>query len=259
MSVEYYIALWDSIGHLLHAMLLKGIRDRCFSSVSVQGVIVLLPKSGNFRLLNNGRPITLLNSMFKICSKHYQMLLAKVCIEFISPYQSTFIPGRTIHHALLLTIEAIHKARLVVENFCFMKLDIHKAFDSLEWDFLFAVLESFGFGPKFISYICASTMGAASNMLLNGRFTTPFPILRSIRQGCPLSTFLFVMVMEILSNMLSRAIANGHLHGVTFPELEYQIIHGIYADDIHMILEDQQQEIEFYLGLFIRFGEASGL
>lgn len=56
-------------------------------------------------------------------------------------------------------------------------------------------------------------MGVASSILLNGRFTDPFPIPRSIRQGCPLSALLFVVVMDILSNLISSWIANGNLHG----------------------------------------------
>lgn len=87
VPMEFYIALWESVGHLLHTMLIEGIREGHFNPVFVWGVIVLLPKSSDFRLLNNRLPITLLNSMFKISSKHYQMLLAKVCIDFISPYQ----------------------------------------------------------------------------------------------------------------------------------------------------------------------------
>lgn len=161
--------------------------------------------------------------MFKICSKHYQMILAEVCMDFISPYQSAFIPGRTIHHALLLTTEAIHRAKQAAEAFTFMKLDITKAFDSLEWGFLFAALESFGFGPRFLNYIRATTVGAASNVLLNGRFTEPFPISRSIWQGYPLSALLFAVVMDVLSNMLSTAVSEHHIQGVQFPELEYQI------------------------------------
>lgn len=120
-----------------------------------------------------------------------------------------------------------------------MKLDIRKAFDSLEWEFLFVVLETFGFGPNFVSYICASTLGVASCVLLNGHFTNPFPITHSIWQGCPLLDVLFVVVMDILSNMLSSAIVDRRLHSVSFPEVQYQIGHGIYVDDIHLILEDR--------------------
>lgn len=79
-----------------------------------------------------------------------------------------------IHHALLLTTKAIHRARATTKNFIFMKLDIKKVFDSLEWGFLFATLESFGFGPLFISYIKASTVGATSCVLLNKHFTAGY-------------------------------------------------------------------------------------
>lgn len=85
--VKYYLDLWESIGHLLHLIFVEGIWEDRFNLVFVRGVIVLLPKARDFKLLHNNCPITLFNSMFKIYSKHYQMLLAKVCMEFISPYQ----------------------------------------------------------------------------------------------------------------------------------------------------------------------------
>lgn len=130
-------------------MLIEGIRDGCFSLVFVRGAIVLLPKAGDLKLLNNRHPITLLNTMFKFFLKHYQ-LLAEVFIDFISPFQSAFISGKIIHHALLLTIEAIHREKLATKSFIFMKLDIQKAFNSLEWEFLFPILQGFNFDPRFI-------------------------------------------------------------------------------------------------------------
>lgn len=108
--VEFYLASWESISHLLHFILLKGIHEGNFFPIFIKGVIVLLPKFGDFQLLDNKQPITLLNSMFKIFLKHYQLLLAKVCMDFINPYQSAFIPGRMIHHALLLATKALHRA-----------------------------------------------------------------------------------------------------------------------------------------------------
>lgn len=140
-----------------------------------------------------------------------------------------------------------------------MKLDIRKAFDSLEWGFLFAVLAKFGFGPRFINYVKATTVGAASSVLLNGRFTAPFPISRSIRQGCPLSALLFVIIMDVLSNMITAAVADEHIQGVSFPDLPYRIGHGIYADDIHVVIQDRPEDVTFYLGLFDKFGDVSGL
>lgn len=79
-------------------------------------------------------------------------------------------------------------------------------------------------------------MDVASCVMLNDRFTAPFPISRSIRQGCPLSTLLFAVAMEVLSNMIADAVRRQHLHGVSFAELDYQIAHDIYADDIHLFI-----------------------
>lgn len=195
--------------------------------------------------------------MFKICSKHYQLLLVEVCIEFISPYQSAFVLGHTIHHALLLTAKALHQAARA-EDFLFLKLNVKKAFNSLEWEFLFVVLQKFGFGPNFISYIKAATVGAASKVL-NGRFTSLFPISRPIRQGCPLSALLFVIVNNVLSSLLTSVVEGYRLYGVQFPEHNIQTAHGIYADDVYLIIEDREDDLIFCQQLFNNFGDYSGL
>lgn len=156
-------------------------------------------------------------------------------------------------------MEALHLAKVAEATFIFMKLDIWKAFGYLEWGFIFVVLAKFRFVPCFINYIWATMVGVASFVLLNGCFTTPFPISRSIRQSCPLSALLFMIVMDVLSNMITTMVVNEYIHGVPFPKLPYQIGHGIYADDIHLIIQDHQEDITFCLELFDHFGVVFGL
>lgn len=98
VPVEYYLALWDSVGQLLHWLVISGIQIGRFLPIFIRGPIILIPKSGDERDLDYKCPITLLNVMFKICSKFYQLCLFEACIDLISKQQSAFILGRTKMH-----------------------------------------------------------------------------------------------------------------------------------------------------------------
>lgn len=167
---------------------MEGIRSGQLRPIILQGNIVLIPKKGNPLLLSNKRPLTLLNTVYKIWAKAYQLKLTPILNRFISANQSAFLPGRSIHHSILLTNEILHRAGLSEEDVIFLELDVCKAFDKLERDFLLALLQHLGFGPQFIGFILAIIAVANSSVVVNGQQSKPFKISRSVRQGCPLTT-----------------------------------------------------------------------
>ena len=86
------------------------------------------------------------------------------------------------------------------------KLDIEKAYDHINWDFLFQILEKMGFGGKCISWIKWRISTTTFSVLFNGFPTGFFRSSRGLRQGDPLSPYLFVIGMEALSGLLKRAV-----------------------------------------------------
>lgn len=224
-----------------------------------QGHIVLIPKKGDQFLVSNKHPLTLLNVIYKIWAKAYQLRLSKVLNRFISYHQSAFLPGRSIHHSVLLRNEILHRVALSGLDFALLKLDICKAFDKTEWDFLIALLEHIGFGPNFIRFIIATMANTTSAVIINGHQSEPFKISQSMRQGCPPSPLLFIIVVDALSQMLELAMDDGHLKGLRLEPEGLHFLHGMYADNVNIVLEATSTNILRCKQLFGIFGQASGL
>lgn len=106
----------------------------------------------------------------------------------------------------------------VEESFLLLKLDTIKAFDCLGWSFLTRLLGKIGLGPNFIRMIESINTIATSSVLIQGRLSVPIPLKRSIRQGCPMSPLLFLIVANAMSLMISMATDNGLFRGVPIEE-----------------------------------------
>lgn len=111
------------------------------------------------------------------------------------------------------------------------KIDFEKAYDSLNWEFLFSMLSSFGFGSKWISWMKKCLSSARISILVNGSPTKEFSPQKGLRQGDPLSPFLFDLAAEGLNILLIRARELGLLKGVVFGANEIVVSHLQFADD----------------------------
>ncbi|XP_071715046.1 uncharacterized mitochondrial protein AtMg01250-like [Rutidosis leptorrhynchoides] len=111
------------------------------------------------------------------------------------------------------------------------KVDFEKAFDCLNWNFLMEVMESMGFGAKWRNWIFACLKSASVSILVNGSPTSEFTLKRGIRQGDPLSPFLFIIAAEGLNILTNAATEKGLFKGVEIGEDKVKISHLQYADD----------------------------
>lgn len=252
-------AMWTTMGPLILRVLNEGIATGAFNEKFTQGHIVLLPKKGDQRILSNKRPITLLNTVYKIGAKVMQRRLTPILQKIISPQQSAFLPGRNIHHSLVMLGEMLNQAAINGEDYVLLKRDVVKAFDKMEWPFLLEVLERAGFAGTLTGFLKASFASASSAVLLNGVPTCNIPLVRSVRQGCPLSPLLFILTFDVLSAMLQRAIDTGKIEGVIFPETGQHSLHNMYADDTSVIIRARAQYIRELHRILQCFGEVSGL
>lgn len=118
-----------------------------------------------------------------------------------------------------------------------MKLDFSKAYDCVRWDFLDIVMSHMGFGLKWRNWIaeCVSTARAA--VLVNGSVTNEFRLWRGLRQGDPLSPYLFIMVTEVLHLMLEKAELVGLIYGISNILMDQSISHLQFVDDIILFLK----------------------
>lgn len=203
-------------------------------------MIVQLPKKKDQKFLTNKCPITLLNVIYKIVAKVMQRCLTLVLQRVISPQQFAFLPGRNIHHSLFLLEEMLHQAESTGEEFVLLKMDVTKAFDSLECPFLLACLEKCGLAGTLTSFMKASFANAASTILLNGRLTRSIPLYnmsRSVQQGCPLSPLLFILAFDSLNYMLHAAITRRTMVGMQFSKQNVHALQNMYADELYLIIQ----------------------
>lgn len=111
------------------------------------------------------------------------------------------------------------------------KVDFEKAYDSVSWEYLDKIMEVMGCGEKWRRWIKDCLQSARSSVLLNGNPTTEFQLQRGLRQGDPLSSFLFILIMEGLRVCMEDATHNSIFKGVTIGEQNLHISHLFYADD----------------------------
>jgi hypothetical protein len=120
--------------------------------------------------------------------------------------------------SVILTHEVIHSLKTTKTPGMLIKLDLSKAFDRLSWQYLRSILESFGFASFWVNWILKLTSSTFFSILVNGVPSQPFSPTRGIRQGDPLSPFLFVLMVEGLGHYIKATIREGSLLGPTPPQ-----------------------------------------
>ncbi|XP_026410805.1 uncharacterized protein LOC113306033 [Papaver somniferum] len=180
--------------------------------------------------------------------------------KLISPYQTAFVPGRAIYDNIITAHEVIHsmKHKEGLSGTVELKLDLSKAFDRLEWNFLIKVLDSFGFSKEFCNLIIQCVSITSISMLLNGSPCDQFKPTRGIRQGDPLSPYLFILAMEYLSRSLLVAETNKSITGIKVSRKSLLISHLFFADDILIFGQANMQHLDHILHTLQEFGKLSG-
>lgn len=147
------------------------------------------------------------------------------------PEQTGYVEGRQILDSIFLAHEVIHLLHSTKTPGMLLKLDLSKAFDKISWDYLRSTLLAFGFDPTWVSWIVNLTSSALFSILINGVPSSPFSLTRGIRQGDPLSPFLFIILAEGLSRTLKATISDHSLSSLTLHGLSPPISHSQFVDD----------------------------
>ncbi|KAL3675310.1 hypothetical protein R1sor_025258 [Riccia sorocarpa] len=259
VPVEFFLIFWEVIAPLLFNATTEGIQQGLLNPFYNRGTITLLPKEGEPTLLGNKRPITLLNSVYKIWAKALQLRLSPILQRLITWEQNSFLPGRLLHSTVLLCNEAVHQAKHNGQPSVLLKLDFRKAFDMLNWEFLYKSMKQMDFGEEFIRMVTALNTNASSSVRINNTRSKTFKISRSVRQGCPLSPLLFTIALQVFSDAINSMIREGQLKGIELPGTGIQYCQGLFADDAHILLYADRTNLLNAKQLLQTFGVASGL
>jgi hypothetical protein len=210
------------------------LRNGETSELFNKGLIILIPKSGDHARIGNWRPIILLGSLYKILAKTLAMRLQTFLPSIIRPSQTGFVEGRCILDNTFLAQEAQDWAEESNQDLVLLLLDFEKAFDRIEWSFLFEALAKLRFCSLWIRWVSSLYKSASLAIKLNGVEGSTFPLDRSVRQGCPLSPYLFILATDVLAHML-----DDHRFGVKGLALPggRKITDQTFADDTALYLQ----------------------
>lgn len=235
LTAEFYKAFKDLLAPLL-LDLYQGIQSQQETPRNfAKGIITLIYKNkGNKNEIRNYRPISLLNTDYKILTKILANRLKIISGEIISRNQTYSIPDRDIQDSIMTIRDTVRG--MTAQGGLMLNLDMEKAFDRVEHSFMFKTLEKVGLGNGFIGWIKLLYANARSVIKCNGVVTESFRVERSLRQGCPLSALLFSIVAEPLAQSILKD--NG-IRGIETPRNESVRITQ-YADDITVTVKSDK-------------------
>ncbi|KAL4383150.1 hypothetical protein GQ457_15G021490 [Hibiscus cannabinus] len=221
--------------------------------------IVLIPKCQNPVNLEDYRPISLVGSVYKLLSKVLARRMGLVLGSIIGEQQFAFCPGKQILDCSLIANEVIDYSKRKGLKGVVFKVDFRKAYDTVDWNFLFAVMKIMGFGSVWCHWISMCISTAYISVLVNGSPSAPFAISRGLRQGCPLSPMLFNIVDEALSALLRNATARGLFTRLFIGQSRVEVSHIQFADDLILFCGADETQIKNVVRLLKGFELAAGL
>ncbi len=183
----------------------------------------------------NYRPITLLNTDYKVLSKCLAVRLAHVAPDIIHRAQAGFVPGRKIQNHTQLARMMMHWAEANDENGAIVALDQEKAYDKIAHDYLWRVLEKFGIPESLIKMLKSLYAHAETSIMINGILSRTYRVYRGVRQGDPLSCLLFDLAIEPLSAMIRKS----DIEGFDIPRCGETLKAVLFADDTTVYLSSR--------------------
>ncbi|PRQ19531.1 putative RNA-directed DNA polymerase [Rosa chinensis] len=223
--------------------------------------IVLIPKVPHPDQIGQFRPISLCNFSYKVLSKVLANRLRSILPSLISFNQAAFVHDRQIQDNIIVAHEVFHYLKNKRSGIDFdmgLKIDMNKAYDRIEWDFLQAVMLKMGFVASWVNLIMKCLNTVSFSVLLNGKPGPTFSPSRGWRQGDPLSPYLFILVAEVLTAMINRACLNHSPVGVQMGAEGPSISHLLFADDSLFFVKASVENCQSMMTILTNYCTASG-
>jgi len=257
-NVEFFLQFWDLIG----AEVLELVEESRLAGHVSGGLnstfIALIPKISKATSYNDFRPISLCNFLYKIISKVIAERLKPWLSRVISPEQFGFLKDRQIFDAVGAAQEGIHSIKDRKIKASLMKVDLNKAYDRVDWGYLRLLLLHIGLSGNVVRWIMACVTSVNFAVLVNGSPSGFFKSSRGLRQGCPLSPLLFLLIIEGLSRSISLAKERGFIKGVVISG-NLSLTHLLFVDDVLIFGRKCALEWMWYYRIIKEFCLATGM
>ncbi|GLU02749.1 hypothetical protein SLE2022_199870 [Rubroshorea leprosula] len=221
--------------------------------------IVLIPKTDNPQAIEEFRPISLIGVTYKIIAKLLANRLRKVLPKVIGDQQMAFIEGRMLVEGAVIANEILDEVKRKKKKGFLFKADFEKAYDKVSWEFIDYMMIRMGFSAMWRKWIQECLNSSSVSILINGSPTNQFPVNKGIRQGDPLSPFLFLIVAEGLNGLMSSAVDKERYKGVGIGNGDMVVTHLQFADDTIFFGEATEDNIRVIKCIMRTFELASGL
>lgn len=238
---------------------LRGVRNSGKIIKEVNNTfLALIPKKENPKSFNDFRPIALCNTLYKLLTKTLAARLQNLLPLIISEEQTGFVMDRSIYDGVIIAQEAIHSVQLNKSSSMLIKLDISKAYDKVDWCFLCKCLEAFGFSKTWINLIFECICTPRFSILVSGSLEGFFSSSRGLRQGDPMSPFLFIIMVEALGRSISMAKEKGKIQGIPITSGLPPFTHQQFIDDTMLFGQGDTGEARAFKDILNSYMMASG-
>jgi len=228
LTQEFYAFFWNTISDTLYESYLESINIKKLSISQRQNIISLLEKAGKDKTyIKNWRPISLINFDTKLLSKTYANRLKEVMPTLVHPNQVAYVKNRFIGEGIRVIDETMEYTRREKLEAYAVAIDFEKAFDSIDWEYLWKALEAFNIPTGFIDMIKLLYKDIESCVINNGTTTAYFKIKRGVRQGDPIAAYLFTLAIELLAINIRE---NDQIKGIQINNTTIKL--SMYADDM---------------------------
>ncbi|KAL0014213.1 hypothetical protein SO802_001282 [Lithocarpus litseifolius] len=261
MPPLFYQNFWSLVGDDVSKTILSMLNSATIPHPLNHTFITLIPKIKNPLATTDYRPISLCNVLYKIFSKVLANRLKKILPSIITKHQSAFTKNHLISDNILVAFETLHsmnnhKSRK--SGFMAVKFDMSKAYDRVEWCFLEEVMRRMGFNEQWITLMMICVKTVSYSVLVNGEPQGMFQPSRGIRQGDPLSPFLFLLCTEGLNSLIVKAEREGFIHGYSLSKGGPKLTHLLFADDSILFCRSNRSECQKLLDILALYEILSG-
>lgn len=261
MTGHFFQQFWETMSSEITEMVTSFFTTGKLEEDINKTNICLIPKKLSAKSLDEFRPISLCNVAYKVVSKLLSKRLKKILPSIITETQAAFVEERLISDNILIAHELLHA--LNSNNRCSrehiaIKTDLSKAFDRVEWVFLEKAMRTLGFSEDWCNLIMECVTSVEYQVLINGNPYGDIRPTRGIRQGDPLSPYLFVICTEMLVQRLMQAERRGEITGLEIARGAPSVSHLLYADDSMFYCKNTDEELNSIRSILHEYSLASG-